>query len=93
MITSKGLRACQQIVGRLAHAGERCEIHFDQIDRRIARLRECGPRLGEIARSADDSAAVRDDRACGLDTEAGRYASYQDALAREIYAFEDFISG
>jgi hypothetical protein len=39
---------------------ERREVHFDEVYRRVAGFRECVARFGQIARRADDGAAVRD---------------------------------
>ncbi len=80
-------------VRRLAHAGERCEIDLHEFDVLHAGIAERAPRFVEIPRGADHGGAVRLEGADRLHAEPGGGARHQDALARQIDVFEDFISG
>src|SRR6266404_6152855 len=91
----EGFAAREQLVGRLAHTRERCEIRLDQVDTRAAR-RECflerTVRLVQIPRRTNDGGAMRGERARSLNAQARGGAGHKYSLARKVDALEDFVS-
>src|SRR5262249_22828826 len=92
------LARLDQRIGTGAHAFQRSEIELDEFEALAMRgvladgLRGA-LRLVQVPRRADDRRAMRRKRSRRFDTEARRGASHQDALAREVHAFENLVGG